>query len=283
MKNLKWDVLMDDTDYKCATKLPGEGRVYAFVEVMDMDDACGKDNEGHDKYCLEVAIVDLDAIGSENIRSALDSYGWTGSGWSGLPDGFTSEQWRALPWEDQKLVRNSLPLPDNDLAIAEACFSHGNKAPVHSESSNNRGKLIAEGRREAREMSLDEDLLENRMGKVVNKLGSTAAEFMTGDIQSAVQRGVEKGEVTARIFAKMYGVPQDQIDRASDQRPSDWLPYMAGYMDGRNGSKKPGRSPKVAPEYHQGYERGAAVAAGTAVPPTWLKGPNQQQEKTTDA
>lgn len=279
MKNLKWDVILDDTDYKCVAKLPGKGRVYAFVEVMDMDDACGKDNEGQDKYCLEVAIVDLDAIGSENIRSALDSNGWSGSGWSGLPDGFTTEQWRVLSWEDQKIVRNSLPLPDNELAIAEACFSHGCKAPVHSESSNNRGKLIAEGRREAREMSGDEDLLENRMGRVVNKLGCTAAEFMAGDIESAMQRGVEKGDTTARLMAKLHGVPQDQIDAASDQRPADWMPYMVGYMDGNNGRKSvaSSRGPEVAPEYNQGYERGAAVLAGTAVAPTWLKGPNQQK------
>lgn len=281
MKNLKWQVLMDDTDYLCASKTPGSGRSYVFVEVADMDAACGQDNEGKPPYYLAVVLVDLDAIGSEQIRSALENSGWDGDDWSGTPGGYSFAEWQALSFERRKAIRDRLPLPENELAIAEACFRNGNKAPLYWKESKGQKKLIAEGRREARRLVNDADELEDRMSRTVNRIGSTAKEFMQGDITPALYRGVMAGDVMAQTLAKMHGVSDEVLDQAANQRPRDWLPYMSGYLDGLGGREKAtaegqGFGAKVAPEYHQGYDRGVAVKAGLAVAPTWVKGPNQK-------
>ena len=44
--------------------------------------------------------------------------------------------------------------------------------------------------------------------KPVNRIGSSAREFMTGDFTSAMQRGCESGDPSARLMAKMHGASQ---------------------------------------------------------------------------
>jgi hypothetical protein len=240
-KRLNWTVLMDDTNYLCAAKMPSGA--FVFVEVTDMDDACGRDNEEKPPFVMEVSLVDLSVIDEETLRSALDSCGW-----EGMED------------EDGNL---------SDLVRAEACFQHGNKAPMHSADGGAFKGLIAEGKREATLLANSDRELAKRMGRTVNRMGSTAAEYMRGDLMPGMVRGVEKGDIGARIMARLEGIDPNAIDRASDMRPADYLPYVMGYMDAMSDSKKEIR--KVSPEYHQGYDRGVAVKAGTAVPPSWIK------------
>lgn len=45
--------------------------------------------------------------------------------------------------------------------------------------------------------------MSERMERPVNKIGSTAAEYMTGDMRSAVLRGVANNDVAAEILLKM--------------------------------------------------------------------------------
>lgn len=215
------------------------GRRWQFIELINMDEACGRENEGQPKYVVELSMVDLDAIPLASIDSALRSCG---------------------------------PVPDangriEDAAVAESCRSYGAAAPLDSFSGNNYRKLLREAYRAAAEYARDSAALAEAMERPVNAIGSTAAEFMRGDLDSAMIRGVEAGDPAARILAKMHGAPQDAID---DARPDDFLPYVFGYMAAMNGSPED-KGEDVAPEYHRGYQRGQRVKAGEAPAPSWIK------------
>lgn len=240
MGNKIWIELYDDYDYLCAIRL--REKAFLFVEITDMDYACGKDNEGHPTYVGEVALVDLNAISKEIKASAVQSCG-----------------------------SYDIDFDKNDLAMAECCFRYGCKAPLDSDSSNGKTGLLRRMKKFARHYTSEEGArdLTAALKRPVNRIGSTAAEFMVGDTDSAVSRSVARGEHTGRLIAKMYGISQDKIDAASDARPSDWMPYVTGYMDGASGASKRGDS-DLAPEYHSGYDRGAAVLQGLAVAPAWL-------------
>jgi hypothetical protein len=214
-------------------------RRYHFVEVTNMDEACGRDNEGQAKYSVELSEIDLDAIGEKELASAKRSCGWDS-------------------------------MPDSDEALAECCHSYGNRARLGEYCGNNGNKLIREAKAESKLLASDSDAYEAAMDRPVNAIGSTAREFMTGDILAGLSRGVMAGKPDARLMAKMYQVDQVTID---DARPADWVPYMMGYMDSM------GKSPPIvndpddptSPEYYMGYERGENVKAGKAPAPGWIK------------
>jgi hypothetical protein len=107
----------------------------------------------------------------------------------------------------------------------------------------------------------------------VNKIGSTAAEFMRGDFTSAMVRGCEAGDANARLMAKMHGASPEATN---DVRPDDWLPYLFGYMAAVNGGSKQ-TDPDTAPEYFRGFERGEKVKAGTCPAPGWIKQANTER------
>lgn len=154
-------------------------RKYQFIQLTNMDDACGRDNEGQPKYVVELSLVDLSAIPQSTIQSALDCCGLNGD-------------------------------PTDDAMIAQACNSYGAHAPLESFSGNNGYSLLKQARRVANVM-LDQEQEQLALKHPVNAIGSTALEFMQGDINSAIQRGCESGEQSARILAKMSGCPQEAI------------------------------------------------------------------------
>jgi hypothetical protein len=232
---IKWNNLRDwGSDEHMDVRHAGESR-FQFVEIIDMNACCGRDNEGHSKYAAELSLVDLAEISPKERASAFRSCGWEG-------------------------------IPDDPAALAEVCYSYGLKAPLWQDSGNNWRKLLAEARREANGF-LSEDALAEAMERPVNKLGSTAAEFMRGDLFSAMERGVYAGDTGARIMAKMHGVDQWIID---DARPADFLPYVMGYMAATNGSERE-TCDDLAPEYNLGYDRGERVRKGDAPAPGWIK------------
>lgn len=209
-------------------------RVYQFVELINMDDACGRDNEGKDKYVVSLRLVDLKTVSPANVQSALRSCGAEG-------------------------------MEQNDDAVAECIDSYGCHAPMGEFSGNNARKLLRSAYQEANSL-LDPDQLATAMQKPVNKIGSTAAEFMQGDFTSAIQRGCESGNPDARIMAKIHGVPQAAID---DTRPADFLPYLMGYMCAMSGGTKE-TGDDISPEYFRGYERAENVKAGICPKPSWI-------------
>lgn len=216
------------TNSRCIGK-----RQFQFVELINMDDACGHDNTGG-KYAVELRLVDLDAISTANIQSALGCCG----------------QEHEQP---------------SDEILAECCNEYGCHAPLGSWSGNNARKLMAQAYKLANELA-DPAKLESALDKPVNKIGSTAREVMAGDFTTALQRGCESGNQDARIMAKMHGVPQQAIN---DARPDDYLPFVFGYMAGLNDGAKE-TDPDTVPEYFRGFERGQNVNAGKCPAPSWI-------------
>lgn len=241
MKTSKWQYSGDVNmlDYGGKNIRQSGARQFQVIELINMDDACGRDNEGQPKYTVELRLVDLNALSEKTIKSAMDCCGVESL------DGLT------------------------DSAIAELCDSYGAHAPLESFSGNNGRKLLRDAYKSANAL-LDESSLESALDRTVNKIGSSAREFMSGDIFSALQRGCESGKTDARIMAKMYGVPQQTID---DARPADFLPYVMGYMAGLNGSPKEiggAEGEEISPEYFRGYARGENVKAGKCPAPSWI-------------
>lgn len=237
MRTIKWQYSGDVNmlDYGGKNMRHTTGKQFQFVELINMDEACGRDNDGQPKYVVELRMVDLNALSDSTIKSALNCCGQDG---------------RDLP----------------NMAVAECCDSYGAHAPLESYSGNNARKLLRQAYRAANEY-LDSSALESALEKPVNKIGSSAREFMNGDFMPAIQRGCESGDVGARIMAKMHGVEQSAID---DVRPADWLPYVMGYMAAMAGGTKE-TDPDTAQEYFRGYERGQNVKAGKCPAPSWIQ------------
>jgi hypothetical protein len=140
---------------------------------------------------------------------------------------------------------------------------------MYDGQSNNFEELLRELKREARCMRESPAAREVALDRPVNALGSTAREMARGDIFSGMERGVSAGKPEAILMAKMYGAKV-----ATPPRPVNWMPWLMGYQDARNG--KPHLTRKIAggalaPEYMQGYQYGEFVNQGIAEVPSWIK------------
>lgn len=263
------------------------GGMFHVIEVTDMDEACGRDNEGREKYVVELHLVDLDALTDKAWAEAKKSCGWEGM-------------------EDTPRIR------------AEVFHRHGNKAPLHSVTTDNRGKGYAECRKESYRLSGTPGALDEALMKPANKIGATALEFMQGDINSAMVRGVANGDPSAKLMAKMYGAPQEKIDALEtlgsiakrcggsaagvlDPRMAlqfgrhlrqmngsggqvalkhpdlltlsgdDPLPAVYGYTDGFYGKPTEGPREELATAYLAGYKLGTEVRLGEKPAPEWIQ------------
>ena len=147
---------------------------FHIVEITNMNDACGRDNEGQSRYVVELSEVDLREIDYNAVDRCCDV--------SGCSHGDT------IP----------------GIAWAEAAKHYGSAAPLDSVSTNNGWNGIRNMKRRSREIEKDSAIHEELMERPVNKIGSTAREFMRGDIESAIRRGVANGNQDARLMAKCY-------------------------------------------------------------------------------
>ncbi len=236
MKVKKWNYSGDVNilDYGGKFSRQSGERQFQFVELVNFLDATGEKIDGK-IYNVELALVDLNQISEKEIESAKSSCGW-------------------------------YEMPANDEALAEVVYSYGLRANLFTANGNNARELIRRAKREANSL-LEESNLNEALERPVNRIGSTAREFMRGDFTSAMQRGCEAGRPDAVIMAKMYGIPAETIN---DARPADFLPFLFGYMAGLNGGTKE-TNPDTAPEYFRGFERGENVKAGKAQAPSWIK------------
>lgn len=157
---------------------------FHFIELTNMDEACGRDNAGHPTYDVQLSEVDLDTVPSAEVASAMQCCG--------------------LDRHDVMVMGMSAE------ALAETVRSYGVSSPLHSVSSNNAHKAIAECRAESYRLTQDETAYEAAMSRPVNALGSTAREFGQGDLHSALLRGIREGNASARIIGKMYDAANGQ-------------------------------------------------------------------------
>ncbi len=179
------------------------------------------------KFWVQLDLVDLDEVSADIVRSAKDCYGC----------------------EDEA---------PEELALVEMLHGYGAKAPLFSAQAV--GRVVARrlGRSEARKLDIDE-----AMDRPVNKIGSTAREYMNGDFKSAVYRGIQEGRQDARIMAKMYG-------NDPDEHIEDRMPFLMGFLAGKAGQPNEVND-DYSPHYTSGWERGQRVARGEASPPSWIK------------
>lgn len=142
---------------------------FHVVELTNMDEACGSDNDGHPKYDVQLGEVDLREINRDKVLSFY-----------GAVDAVC------------------------DLYVAEAAFRYGQYAPLDSESTNNGWAGIRNMKRRSRELEVDSEAYEAAMEQPVNRLGSTAREFMRGDLEAGIRRGVALGDECSLLMAKIY-------------------------------------------------------------------------------
>lgn len=151
---------------------------YQVIELTNMNDACGRrDNEGYPTYVVELSLVDLSQIPVEVQESA----------------------WRSCGPDLTACYESEL----RDQITAIACYEYGAKAPLESWSGNGSTRLLREARKLAKVLKKDCSELEDRLQKPVNKIGTTAQEYMTGDIRSAVLRGVSEGREDAQLMLRL--------------------------------------------------------------------------------
>ncbi len=149
------------------------GKQYQVIEFTNMNEACERDNDGHDPYVVELSLVDLDVISTEQQKSALRSCG---------------------PGDDTEIT---------EPWIALLCYEYGCRAPLESWSGGNAHKMLRAARALAHLLAKDSRELAERMDRPVNAIGSTAAEYMTGDMLSGILRGVAEGDPKAELMLKI--------------------------------------------------------------------------------
>ncbi len=170
------DINFLDYGGKWVRQIKGTRRFH-IVDITNMDEACGRDNEGYPKYCVELNEVDLDALTPENLKRVESSCG---------------------PWDEDI----------SDLWIAEACHGYGLKSPLEQWSGNAGMAMLRKARSESKRLEADSDAYayEERMERPVNAIGSTAREYGRGDIDSALTRGIATGDPTAKLMGKLHGL-----------------------------------------------------------------------------
>ena len=89
--------------------------------------------------------------------------------------------------------------------------SYGLYAPMGNWEGNAYRPLLRKAKREANSLK-DADWFHAAMRRPVNRLGSTASEFMQGDTNSALIRGIAKGDPMARIMGKVQGLTAQDMD-----------------------------------------------------------------------
>ena len=159
-------------------RLIPETREYHILELINWEDSCGEAEAKQvgSTYCMDLSIVDLDMIDTAHLESALECYGVSLD-----QDGMTDE-WRA-----------------------EAYHGYGLRAPIDSANTSNFHRTFRNLARQSREISRDASTKRKSMQRPVNKIGSTAAEYMCGDLNAALVRGIMKEDPTAMLLAKIGG------------------------------------------------------------------------------
>ena len=163
------------------------GGVWWWLDFTNMEDACGSDHDPDELYICEVKRLDFADLDDTEIRSAIESCGYTedqGFDWYEPGARRTPQQWAAL---------------------AEVCLSYGLGAPMHTETGPNRPIIVrGRARREAERLMQDDRATERQLDRPVNKIGSTAREYGRGDINSAMARMTDGPE--RDIMDRLHGI-----------------------------------------------------------------------------
>jgi len=144
---------------------------------------------------VQLVEVDLMALPQKNIRDALRCCGYVIA-----EDGVVNDYDGAVvaSWDDTSAM---------DLLIADCCRTYGCRAPLSDAHGKAKVRMIRAAIRESKQATASADAHDAAMARPVNRLGSTAAEFMRGDIGSAINRGKEAGDKAAKFLHRVYTTP----------------------------------------------------------------------------
>lgn len=171
---MKWQDIGSDvnwTDYGGLWAARNHSSRWFVIRFDNMHEATGE--ESGDRYHATLYEVDLD---SDQLPQALECCGMEYS-------------------EDMTDL--------SDLAKVNALTSYMGGSPLWQDGGNNAWKLVRAAKSEASQLHRSDDAYEAAMEKPVNKIGSTAREYGSGDLNSAILRGLMNGNKDAEILAKM--------------------------------------------------------------------------------
>ena len=146
---------------------------FHFIVLHRWDES--DERELNAKYCIDLNEIDLAKIPKKEQRSALESCG------------------------QEYAVRDEF----FNLIKAGCCNDSGAKAPLDSVNTNNAWQTVRELKRLSREVEQSTRKHKEMMARPVNRIGSTAEEYMTGDLNSAILRGLDEGRPEADLLARM--------------------------------------------------------------------------------
>ena len=223
-----WTDIGSDVDWeqyggKWAKADPAHPGRYYVIEFVNMEEACGSDNEGHDKYLCEIKQVDLNEIPDDELKSAFDCCGYD------LDD----------------------PDYQSDMCKVEACASYGISAPMECFGSNTyASRLRAKARRYADELMADEALVQSQLDQTVNGIGSTARDFGQGNTMAGLDRWKVE-QKTRALKVNFKRVPSD-----------DPIAFTHGFQTGCAGGPFPADESDLAPAWIEGHTLGLKVRNG---------------------
>lgn len=167
----------------------GDGNLFHVVEIFNWVETVGEAEAPDDTY--HVSLSEVDTNDEERAKSALESCSFEldedGSIIAGgdiIADIKDEEQWR--------------------IVVCEAMSGYGASAPLEQWGGDDYKELFAKAVAESNLMIDDEDAYEERMESPCNAIGSTRREYARGDIQSAMMRGLERGDENARVLSIMH-------------------------------------------------------------------------------
>ena len=182
-KMSKWQFLTGDVNYKDyggKWYRQVKGEIYHIVELVNIEEATGKSVT--DKYFVNLQEIDLDLISQKDLKSAIES---------------------CELQEDIEIT----PIITIDILSA-----YGRYTPMGNWEGNNYREVIKQAKAESNRLSTDSDYRERQLDRPVNRIGSTAREFGAGDYDSAIIRGIAKGDKVARLLGKIQGRSQEDMD-----------------------------------------------------------------------
>jgi len=163
----------------------GSWYVLRWTNLVD----AGGDEFADCPFECDVKRIDLADTPPDAIASALRSCGYRLT-----PEGVCSDSGDLIEPQYQ------------DRAILEMCIGYGLGAPMHTETGAKHPlRIRAAARRVAEELMRDADKRDALLARPVNAIGSTAAEYGRGDIDSALNRGAGSTDPAMIIMRKMHG------------------------------------------------------------------------------
>ena len=151
-----------------------------------------------------VDLVEVDTDDLDRLHPALESCGYAVDADSAV----------YVPYSGDVLCEG-FDFKRRRLIFCECMHGYGSYAPIDDESGEKFEPLFLQMVKRSIELTEDEDAYEAAMNNPVNAIGSTAREYQQGDINSAIMRGLNKGDEKAAVMAVIhYG--RDNLDQVKE-------------------------------------------------------------------